>query len=193
MLITESELTEHLLGKLAEGRPLPEQGGPSRWAQPAELVTALTRRRTVRSFAATPVDAAALAAVLAESGPRPAGLRLTAVTATQWPERDRPPGLDGLVTDPGTSALLYRQYADAPVLLLYHGTPDDPADYFRLLAAAGRHGCTAWLSAVRHGLAGGPYGRASGFARAAIRRAGHATDHHLFTMALGHPSVEDAR
>jgi hypothetical protein len=177
-------------------------GGPLR--------EALTRRRSVRDFAADPLPCGHLRAIIADA---------RAATAATWPgtrhgdtaltvmvAADRVTGLaEGVhaagpgqwlpLAKPGRALLgsLAVEYADAPALLLVCGDLAQISrvggGYGDLLVRAGTLGYAAWLRAISLGLGGSIYGGTSPQVTAVARQAGAGLQ-HVFTVAIGHPAVD---
>ncbi len=200
-LFTEAELMDELMeaasggfpaGGSATGNPWAGDAPAGSCASPAARWAAIEERRAVRAFSPDPVPDEALRAVLGSGSG--AGLHRALAIAG-----GTSPGLylaeaecaARRIADESTVLRLRGQYAPAPILLLYFGTPADVRDHYRLLREAGTAGYGAWLTGVGHGLAGCPFGRSSGFATEAIRAAGHPSTRHLFTVALGRPAGTD--
>jgi nitroreductase len=199
----EAEITEQVLHLLSS----PERTGTSRTADPLPpaprwglpVTELVRRRRSVRSFAAEPVETAQLREIIDTAHARHRDL---SVLLAAYRISGLTPGTYLLESggDPTRCAeypleSIRETYADAAAVLLICGDLASACDkdgangYSRLLVQAGSFAYTAWLTAVSLGLAGSVYGRSDHGADTAARRLSERR--HLFTIALGHATVAE--
>jgi hypothetical protein len=175
----------------------------------APIEETLTRRRSARVFAASPVPrshilGAIAAARDAEEAVWPPGkhggigldvliaaFNIDGLARGLYSTNEANP--EPLSPDSACLDILRKQYADAPALLLMcadlnHAFREaGPAGYPAALIRAGTAGYAAWLWSVSIGLAGCIYGSASHHASGAGRQR-QANLRHLFTVAIGAPA-----
>lgn len=176
---------------------------------PGPIEHSLTRRRSVRVFAASALSRAHVLGAVAAAH--------EAEEAVWPPGQHGGVGLDVLIAafniegmakglyaiyeanaellseDSACLGILRERYADAPVLMLVcadlNQTCRDagPAGYQAALIRAGTLGYAAWLWSISMGLTGCVYGAASHHA-SGVGRTRNANLRHLFTVAIGMPA-----